>query len=614
MAKKVGELFAELKLKSDKFTSEIKKAESKFSGLKKRIFTLSNGIQGVLGGVMVAKLGAFIKSSIGAFATQEKALALLKTQVELQGGSWDKWGAKIKNITAKMQDLTGVGDELQQQAMSKMLVTGASLTQVMKNWGLVMDFAAGTGMDLGTSGMYIARAMMGQPEMLARYIPKIRDLSKEERNWDNVQKILKGSLHGLAATMGDTTEGSIKKMKSAFGDLKEKIGSLFKPLIDLTTKVFVRFAKELQHATQQVNKFFGALKKLVSLRGTMRAEIDRDRKAWEKANDLYRKGKISIQEYTMALKRYKTAQRIYNESIRKEAEAQSKAKKEEQEREKAVEDLNKAIDAAGSKQNLLNTKIRTGNKALADYGFTLKNVGSVQDSATESLGRTTKAQQSFKAEVESLKEEALTQGIEALWDYTASLFVNKDALAQQIKELEDQKAKLEASGDTSLAAKNKIWELDNKINDLNSAMRNTESAGEIFKQALKEIIIEVVKALIIKALVTAITNLGKGGAIKEGEGAVNPKGLATGGAIYGERGLVKRPIIIGEAGSEAVVPLKEYDEMLKAKLAVSGEGGVSKNNVNINVNIEHAFVDDRNEWEMIVRDRLKQAYDRVNSE
>jgi len=196
-------------------------AGSTMKSVKNAIFS----VKSALVGVAAYLIGRYVSAWVQAAKKQEDAIQKVLAMAKSQGTMYKGLRAEIEKTTAALQDKTTFGDEEQMEAMSKMVATGADVTTAMKDMSLVMDLATAAGMDLGTAGMYVARAMIGQPEMLARYVPAIRDLAKEERDWATVKKILVKQFEGTAEAIAKTPFGLMKQIANLWGDIKEKFGA-----------------------------------------------------------------------------------------------------------------------------------------------------------------------------------------------------------------------------------------------------------------------------------------------------------------------------------------------------------------------------------------------------
>jgi len=207
-----------------KMGQAMEEVEKKNKNLIKSLFSLKGALAavGVTAGIMMAK--RWVEAS----NRQEQAVQRLRALIKAQGEDYEKLTPIIERATAALQKKTTYGDEVQMEAMAKMKAVGVSTLEMLKAWPLVLDVAAGANLDLATAAMYVGRAMKGQPEMLARYIPAIRNLSEEQRNWTNVQEILIKQFAGVAREMAKTPAGKVQQLANAWGDLQEKLGDVVK--------------------------------------------------------------------------------------------------------------------------------------------------------------------------------------------------------------------------------------------------------------------------------------------------------------------------------------------------------------------------------------------------
>jgi len=236
------ELVIQLKAQIQQFESQMKKAssiakdagqkmgkaieetEKKSKGLVKSLFSLKGALAavGATAAIMMAK--RWVEAS----NRQEQAVQRIRALIKAQGEDYERLTPIIEKATAALQKKTTYADEVQIEAMARMKAVGVDTLKMLKAWPLVLDVAAGTGMDLATAAMYVGRAMEGQPEMLARYVPAIRNLSKEQRDWTHVQEILIRQFRGVAEEMARTPAGKVQQLANAWGDFQEKLGDIIK--------------------------------------------------------------------------------------------------------------------------------------------------------------------------------------------------------------------------------------------------------------------------------------------------------------------------------------------------------------------------------------------------
>lgn len=146
-------------------------------------------------------------------------------------------GAKKKDVAGveKWIDATsrasGVADDELRPAMSKLLVSGESVAQSQKDVALAMDVAAATGKPLASVAQALARAHNGNTQALGRLGVKTKDASGKALTYKQIQQNLAKQMGGASATAAGTFQGKMNRLKVAFHEAQETIGSKLLPVL-----------------------------------------------------------------------------------------------------------------------------------------------------------------------------------------------------------------------------------------------------------------------------------------------------------------------------------------------------------------------------------------------
>jgi len=221
MANKKVEIALILK---DKFSKELKEADSGFNKLVKTL----GGLKGIIGGLVAAggiyELVDFMKDATRAAMEQEKADNLLAAALKAYGDVTLQTLPYLKQLASSMQAVTTYGDE-QIEAVEALFLRYKIAPEYMeKAIRATMDYARAIGKDLKTAALDMAKAAQGNLMMLQRYGVEI---SKEEfatRGFVAVLDAVEQKFKGAEAAYASTFAGSLTQIKNLFGDLKEQIG------------------------------------------------------------------------------------------------------------------------------------------------------------------------------------------------------------------------------------------------------------------------------------------------------------------------------------------------------------------------------------------------------
>ncbi len=246
----VGEIYGILRLQGgEQFVNKFKSVTGR---VRKELFTIKNAVAGMGLTYLGNKL-------IQASNKQEEAVQRARAAIEQLGGSWDAVGKKLLDLASKRQELTWFGDEDTLRAFALATDAAGDYEEVMRNISLIQDIAAGTGRDLATIAEYVGRAIGGDVNMLARYVPAIRRLNKEQRDWTHVRQILLKTYGGRAEELVKTEAGALKQTANNLGDLVEKGGDLLKKVLMPLVNILNPIVTWLNNTSQSLRNLIAAV-------------------------------------------------------------------------------------------------------------------------------------------------------------------------------------------------------------------------------------------------------------------------------------------------------------------------------------------------------------------
>lgn len=406
----------DLKTKLSVMEKEITKS---FSSIENKSHSLSDTVRTLMkvafGGVAIAMIKRFTTSFLNAMKEQELAIQQVSNLAQIQGYNFNQVRMEIEKLTSAMQRKTMYGDEEMQKAMARALATGAEYTQVMKNLSLIMDVAAGTGMDLGTAAMYVARAMMGQPEMLARYVPAIRNLAQEERDWANVKEILIRQFDGMAERMGETLPGQMKRLQNFIGDLKEELGYLIGEIVEAMLPYLEEGVHKLIDMTRRLVDSIRILKTYGDIMGRLRISERISEKVkelaarWRMLNEQLKSGKGDMEAIRAEMERISRVIHALGGSLRTSYETMGTTMRE----------VSDNVNLLSNELSDVEYKLRTGRVSGYMFSAVMKETGKT----VEETGREVKESTDLlTGEIENLFDRVLNgiidmmSGVKVKWD------------------------------------------------------------------------------------------------------------------------------------------------------------------------------------------------------
>lgn len=225
----------EIQKTGDVASQSTKKLNFDINDLSGGVGGLTSKITGMIPGIglAVAAIGglvAGIKQCVNAAKEAEVSQVRFETALELIGANTTTINY-LNDYALKLQNISGVSDEVIKDAMALGSTMGIETTYLDKATKVAMDLSAALGINLDTAMRMLAKGTEGNLEQLNRYIPSLGKLNLEAMDTAEILDTVGDKVDGMAEKMGNTAVGSSNKLKEAFGDLKESIGKNFLPAI-----------------------------------------------------------------------------------------------------------------------------------------------------------------------------------------------------------------------------------------------------------------------------------------------------------------------------------------------------------------------------------------------
>jgi len=201
-------------------------------------------------GIAVTKFGY---DAVKAAAEDQKAqLKLAKTLQNVTGATDAQIAASEKFITT-LQFATGVSDTQLRPALETLVRATGDVTKAQGLLKLGLDVSAGSGKDLESISLALAKAQGGQFTALQRLGIVIPQNIKKSKDFAKVQEYLNSLFGGQAAVAADTFAGKLAIMRERLTEAQETIGSL---LIPILTKLVDAFLNNVMPVIDRVVKGF----------------------------------------------------------------------------------------------------------------------------------------------------------------------------------------------------------------------------------------------------------------------------------------------------------------------------------------------------------------------
>lgn len=228
----IGSVVAHVKADVTNFKQGMGEAQEKVGGFKNVI----GGIVGTagklalgLGAVGVAG-GLAMKVVADAAGDAEKEMAKFEGLMTSTFGKTPKQFKEARNAALDLSQAfieLGFDDEETAVAMAKSLAVTKDVTSSTKEMGLAADFARLRGIAIGDAQAVLQMAYMGNARVLKQYGIELEDNATKAEIFAKIQQIAGGQANAFAGTYA----GAMARFSVEFGNVKEKLGEVFLPIL-----------------------------------------------------------------------------------------------------------------------------------------------------------------------------------------------------------------------------------------------------------------------------------------------------------------------------------------------------------------------------------------------
>ena len=234
------------------------KVEQKFGKLGGRLDRVGQLAGRALAGGLVLGTAALYKAGQAAAADEAAASQLSQTLQKAAGASDTQVAATERWIAAQGKAL-GVADDELRPALARLAVATGDVGEAQSLASLAMDVSAGTGRDLSSVSLALAKAQQGNLSGLQRLGIATKDASGETKTLEQVTADLAKTYGGDAAAAADTVAGRQRKLAVAMSELGEKIGSAVLPAMQKLTDIGIRMVGWISQHTTLVGSLVAVL-------------------------------------------------------------------------------------------------------------------------------------------------------------------------------------------------------------------------------------------------------------------------------------------------------------------------------------------------------------------
>lgn len=258
---------------------DLKRAQRDLDRLKREAAATATPMQ-KLGTTMRGMVGpafAMAGAAVGAFAIklavdgvqaameEERQLAILKTTLDNVGQSFAM--DEVNTFIDNLRFATGVADDELRPAFEKLVGATKDAGQAQRLLAVAVDTSVGSGKDLSSVSMAMAKAVAGSSTALKRLIPELDATTMAGGGADKVISALTARFGGSAKAAAGTFAGQLKRLQDGFAELSESFGKGFLDQLDGgadTADGMAQALRDLQPSVEQLGASLGDVAKTLA--------------------------------------------------------------------------------------------------------------------------------------------------------------------------------------------------------------------------------------------------------------------------------------------------------------------------------------------------------------
>lgn len=234
------EKFAGNAAKSSKKAGDVvqkntKKMRRSLDGVKKAARGAGNAFKTVvkgalsLKGVLVAGIGMFavigsIKAVTTAAITQQSAVNRMEAALKSAGSFSEKASKDFQEFAANLQKVSVVGDEVTLDMLALAKSFGFTNEQAKVAVQGALELSVTADIAFGEAVRRVGRTISGSISDVAKFVPELKNLTKEQLAAGDAAVILAEKLKGQAFAQTQTFAGALLQLSNNFGDILEGFG------------------------------------------------------------------------------------------------------------------------------------------------------------------------------------------------------------------------------------------------------------------------------------------------------------------------------------------------------------------------------------------------------
>jgi hypothetical protein len=191
----------------------------------------------------LAYAGVLLKQGVESAIADEQAQAKLATTLQNVTGATDAQIAAVEKQILNTSLLTGKTDDELRPSFERLVRATKDSDAALKLQSIALDVSAGSGKSLEAVTNAMAKAQEGNTASLAKLGIGLTAAQLKTMDMDAITKQLASTFQNQAAIQADTFAGKMARLKVAFDEGKETIGSFvldaITPMIDTVVNVVI---------------------------------------------------------------------------------------------------------------------------------------------------------------------------------------------------------------------------------------------------------------------------------------------------------------------------------------------------------------------------------------
>jgi len=191
----------------------------------------------------LAYAGVLLKQGVESAIADEQAQAKLATTLQNVTGATDAQIAAVESQILQTSLLTGKTDDELRPSFERLVRATKDSDAALKLQSIALDVSAGSGKSLEAVTNAMAKAQEGNTASLAKLGIGLTSAQLKTMSMDEITKSLAATFAGQASVQADTFAGKMARLKVAFDEGKETIGSFvldaITPMIDTVVNTVI---------------------------------------------------------------------------------------------------------------------------------------------------------------------------------------------------------------------------------------------------------------------------------------------------------------------------------------------------------------------------------------